>query len=103
MRHNLIPLFLIRLTDAEVNECPKCLNRRPKIEDHSIYLPSDENFEEGYRIPLQLYHTISYIPTTVPTKRELVELSRYSLTPDAPKWNPHTEEYGNQEHSMLNY
>ena len=103
MNNNLIPPSMIRLTDAEVNECPKCLSRHPKIEDHSIYFPSDENFEEGYRIPLQLYGTILYIPTTVPTKREFVELARYNLTPDAPEWNPHTEVYGNQEHSMLNY
>ena len=85
MRHNLIPPFMVRLTGAEVNECPKCLSRHPRIEDHSIYFPSDENFEEGYRIPLQLYGTISYIPTTVPTKRELLELARYNLTPDAPE------------------
>lgn len=103
MKHNLIPPFMIRLAGAEVNECPKCLSRHPRIEDHSIYFPNDENHSEGYRIPLQLHGTISYLPTNIPTSRELVELTRYNLTPDTPEWNPHTDVYGNQEHSMLNY
>ena len=25
------------------------------------------------------------------------------MTPDSPEWNPHTDVYGNQEHSMLNF
>ena len=103
MKHNLIPPFMIRLSGAEVNECPKCLSKFPKIEDHSIYFPSDDNSEDGYRIPLQLFGTISYLPTTVTTKKELIELTQYNLTPDMPEWNPHSDVYGNQEHSMLNY
>ena len=27
MKHNLIPLFMIRLAGAEVNECPKVLSK----------------------------------------------------------------------------
>ncbi len=34
MKHNLIPPFMIRLSGAEVNECPKCLSKHPRIEDH---------------------------------------------------------------------
>ena len=103
MKHNLIPPFMIRLSGAEVNECPKYLSWFPRIKDHSIYFPDDNNYEEGYCIPLQLYGTISYPLTTVPTEKELVELNKYNLTPDSPEWNPHTEVYGNQEHSMLNF
>ena len=103
MKHNLIPPFMIWLFGAEVNECPKCLKKYAKIEDHSIYFPDDKGSDDGYQIPLQLHGTISYFPTTSPTKRELLELPRYNLTPDPPEWNPHTEVYGNQERSMLNY
>lgn len=37
------------------------------------------------------------------SNKEWNQLTKYNLTPDSPKWNPHTEVYGNQEHSMLNY
>ena len=47
MKHNLIPPFMIRLAGAEVNECPKCLSKYPKIEDHSIYFPDGEESDEG--------------------------------------------------------
>ena len=52
---------------------------------------------------MQLYGTISYLPTTVHTEKELIDLKKYNLTPESPEWNPHTEVYGNQEHSMLNF
>ena len=90
MKHNLIPPFMIRLAGAEVNECPKCLSRRPKIEDHSIYFPDDDDRNEGFRIPMQLHGTISYIPTNVTTEKELLELPKYNLTPDVPEWDPHS-------------
>ena len=102
MKHNLTPRS-IRLSGAEVNECPKYLSCKPRIEDYSIYFLDDEDFENGYRIPLELHGAISYIPISVPTKRELMELARFNLTHDPLEWNPHTEVYGNQEQSMLNY
>ena len=103
MKHNLNPPFMIRLASAEVNECPKCQRKFPRIEDHSIYFPNDDSHEDGYQIPLQLYGTISYLPTTITTKKELIELTQYNLIPDMPEWNPHSDVNGNQEHSMLNY
>ena len=48
MKHNLIPPFMIRLAGAEVNECPKCLSRNPKVEDHSIYFPDEDDYDDGY-------------------------------------------------------
>ena len=86
-----------------MNECPKYLSRRPTIADHSIYFPEDDDYDQGYRIPLQLHGTISYLPTPISNKEDLIELPQFNLTPNTPEWNPHTEVYGNQEHSMLNY
>ena len=46
MKHNLNPPFMIRLASAEVNECPKCQRKFPRIEDHSIYFPNDDSHED---------------------------------------------------------
>ena len=96
MKHNLIPPFMILLARADVNEYPKCLIRHLRIENHSIFFPNDDDYELRYRIPLQLHGTTSYLPTTVPTRTKLLELSCFNLTPDTPEWDPHTKVYGNQ-------
>ena len=100
MEVNLIPPFMMRLTGLTINECPKFLSTNPSIEDHSIYFPTNY-----VRIPLQLEGTISYIPTRAPTAQELKENEgQYLLlTPNMPSWDPHTDEFKNQELAMVDY
>ena len=43
----LIPPFMMRLTDIQIDECPKFLDRKPTIKNHSVYFPKDD-----IRIPL---------------------------------------------------
>ena len=100
MEVNLVPPFMMRLTGIEVDECPKFLAKVPSDHHHSMYFP-----EEDIRIPFQLEGIISYIPTRAPTDDELAnEEGHYLLlTPNLPVWNPHTPDYKDQEHAMLDY
>ena len=66
MEENLIPPFMMRLAGIEVDECPKFLSRRPTESNHSMLFP-----DAGVRIPFQLDGIISYLPTRLPTNKEL--------------------------------
>ena len=61
--------------------------------------------DKDIRIPFQLEGIISYIPTCAPTDDELInEEGHYLLlTPNLPIWDPHTSNYKDQEHAMLDY
>ena len=101
MDNNLVPPFMMRLAGIEVNECPKFLSEFPTIKNHAILFR-----EENIRIPLQLKNTISYIPTRVPTKDELLlmgtpDIKVMFLTPNSPSWNPHNETFESQENGMV--
>ena len=90
----------MRLTGIEVDECPKFLSKDPNDSNHSMYFPDD-----NIRIPFQLEGIISYIATRTPTDDELIhEQGHYLLlTPNLPIWDPHTCDYRDQEHAMLDY
>ena len=100
MEVNLLPPFMMRLAGIEVDECPKFLSKNPKDSNHSMYFPN-----EDIRIPFQLEGIISYIPTRAPTDEELMkEEGHYLLlTPNLPIWDPHTGDFRDQEHAMLDY
>ena len=57
------------------------------------------------RIPFQLEGIILYIPTRIPSTDELDKQSGsyLLLTPNMPKWNPHTSIYKDQEFGMMDY
>ena len=57
------------------------------------------------RISLHLKGIVSFIPTRCPSKRELKELEGHYLliTPNLPIWDPHTDEFRDQEYSMVDY
>ena len=38
----LIPLFIMRASGVEINECPKLLAKKPTIKYHSIYVPEED-------------------------------------------------------------
>ena len=100
MEENLIPPFMMRLAGIEVDECPKFLAKSPTEHNHSMFFA-----EADTRIPFQLEGIISYLPTRVPTARELDENtgSYLLLTPNMPKWDPHTHLYRDQELGMTDY
>ena len=99
MTVNLIPPFMMRLAGLVVNECPKIFSSNPSEEDHSVYFPDHE-----LRLPLQLHHTTSYLPTRRPHQDELQTKDEvYNLTPDSPGWNPHDTTYSESESAMLDF
>ena len=100
MEENLIPPFMMRLAEIEVDECPKFLSRNPTESNHSMLFP-----EAGVRIPFQLDGIISYLTTRLPTSKELKdkEGTYLMLTPNMPTWDPHTDIYRDQEYRMTDY
>ena len=100
MEVNLIPPIMMRLAGIEVNECPKFLSGNPSEADHSAYFK-----EHDIRIPFSLEGIISYIPTRIPTQKEMKDHEgRYlPITPNTPEWNPHTDLYKDQEYAMTDY
>ena len=100
MEENLIPPFMMRLAGVEVDECPKFLSKKPSERNHSMLFPEAE-----VRILFQLDGIISYVPTRLPTNRELkdAEGSYLMLTPNMPTWDPHTDIYRDQEYEMTDY
>ena len=90
--------MMMRLAGLEVNECPKFLAPKgASDEHHSIYFP-----KHGLRIPFLLHGTISYIPTRLPTAEEL-EQEALPLTLDIDNWDPHSDDYDQQEALMTDY
>jgi hypothetical protein len=99
MDHNLIPPFMMRLAQLQVDEVPKFMTPCPTIENHSIYCSRNE-----YRIPLQLHGIISFFPTRLPTDEEIREIPiSIELTPPTPSWDPHSTSYSQQESNMMDY
>ena len=97
MDHNLLPPFMLREAGILLKDVPKIQVEDPSEEDHAITFS-----ETGFRIPLSLWGTFSYFPTTKPTKDDLVDPSEvYMLTPS--RWNPHSDAYAKNEEAMLDW
>ena len=97
MDNNLLPPFMLRENGIEVRDTPKIQMEQPTEADHAITFP-----ETGLRIPLSLWGTFSYFPTTMPTPEELMDPENVqSLTPTT--WNPHSDVYARNEESMLDW
>ena len=97
MKNNLIPPFIMREVGIEVNDVPKIQVGDPSKRDHSIYFK-----ETGFRIPMALWGTFSYFPSSKPTVEELQASDDiYLLTPS--RFNPHNDGYAVNEDSMLDW
>ena len=97
MDHNLLPPFMLREAGIKLQDTPKIQLGQPTEEDHAITFP-----ETGFRIPLSLWGTFSYFPTTKPSKEDLVDPTDvYLLTPT--RWNPNTDAYARNEEAMLDW
>ena len=96
---SLIPPFIMRLADIEIDECPKFLAKAPTVKNHSVYFS-----QYDLRLPLHIRGIISYLPARTPTDDEVANLAiQLELTPDTPDWDSHSEAYQQQEESMLTY
>ena len=87
MSYNLIPPFMMREAGIKLRDVPKIQVDDPMEDDHALVFP-----EMGLRLPLSLWGTFSYFPTTKLTMEDLAEPEEvYFLTP--PRWNPHSDAY----------
>ena len=97
MSNNLLPPFMLRESGITTNEVPKIHVSSPTEEHHSIMFQ-----ETNFQIPLSLYGTFSYFPTSKPSTEDLEEPDYvYVLTPTT--WNPHSDAYVIIEESMLDW
>ena len=97
MNYNLIPLFMIREAGIRLRDTPQIHVDDPSEDDHSIVFS-----ETGFRIPLSLWGSFSYFPTTKLTMADLDSpYEVYVLTPS--QWNPHMDAYAWNEESMLDW
>ena len=99
MENNLVPPFMMRLAQIEINEEPKVLATNPTPVHHSMYC-----LRTDVRIHFSLKGIVSYIPTRRPTQDKFNQiLTRIKLTPPNPSWNPHNVRYADQEAHMLDH
>ena len=97
MLNNLLPPFMLRDSGITINEVPKTHVSSQTEEHHSIMFQ-----ETNFKIPLSLYGTFSYFPTSKPSIKDLEEPDDvYVLTHTI--WNPHSDTYVINEESMLDW
>ena len=97
MKHNLLPPFILRQAGIEVNDTPKIQVTEATKQHHSIYFT-----ETDLRIPLSLWSTFSYFPSSKPTWEEMQGSDDiYLLTPG--NFNPHDSAYALNEDSMMDW
>jgi hypothetical protein len=97
MNNYLIPPFIMREAGIIVNDVPKIHVNNPTEEHHAIL-----SQETGLQIPLSLWGTSSYFPTTKPTKDQLKEPPDvYLITPG--RWDPHNDAYAFNEEAILDW
>ena len=96
--HNLLPLFILREANVEVNDKAKIHASDPSIEDHSIYVQ-----DHDLRIPLQLNGIFSYFHTRCPSPDELEHCQKVIMTPEGFSWDPYSTHFSTNEESMLDF
>ena len=97
MKHNLIPPFLMRLAQLELDKEPKFL---AKTRHWSIMFCSGTNT----RLHFSLHGIVSYLSTHLLTPKYFNKVdARIKLTPPATVWNPRDPCYEDQEANMLDY
>jgi hypothetical protein len=97
MKNNLLPPFILRQAGIEVNDVPKIHTNEPTQSTHSVTFK-----ETNFTIPLSLWGTFSYFPTSKPTADGMQASDEiYMLTPST--FNPHDDSYAMNEASMLDW
>ena len=98
MHNNLIPPFIIREAGVTINDTPKIHMKEPGVDDHAIIFNTD-----NFRIHLKLHGIFSYLPTSKPTKSQILDCEDVYLLSPEHKWNPHDEAYAHNEDSILDH
>ncbi|MGH7954921.1 MAG: hypothetical protein ACREOZ_03080 [Gloeomargaritales cyanobacterium] len=93
LTHSLLCPNQLRTNGVVVDDVP-CHPSNDRNSTHSIYFP-----REDYRIPLDLFGCISYIPTRSPTTFELDNCEWLDLTADD-DWDPHSPDFKRQEEDI---
>ena len=98
LKHNIIAPFIMRTAGVSIDDKPKIHCDDPSVDNHCIKFNDSD-----LRIPLKLHGIFSYFKSRKPTIKELHELPKLFLTPDADDWNPHTSTFSSNEDSMLDF
>ena len=99
MEHNLIPPFVMRLAQLDLDKEPKFPAKNPTLEHHSMFFPRTNT-----RLHFRLHSIVSYLPTCLLTPEEFNEVNtQIELKPPSALWNSHDPRYEDQEANMLDY
>ena len=102
MQPNLIPLFIMREANLEVNDVPRIHIRDELIrESHSIMI-----LQVDLQIPFQLSGVFSYFATRSLINKEIEEFDwmyMVLITPDTNVWDPYCDSYADQEENFLDF
>lgn len=93
----LLCLNQLRAYGLLVDDVPMHLAPKSRPPSHSIKCQ-----EEDFIIPLFLKGVFSYFPSRTPTIEELETCKRIHLT-DEHDWNPHSNEFQNQENNIMEH
>ncbi len=92
MDHSLLNPNQLRDNGLTVDCCPR---QYDKSSMHAVYLP-----EEDLSLPFNMHGCISYLPTRLPTEKELERCSYVEMTSER-KWNPYSDTFQDIERPLL--
>jgi len=93
MKNSLICPNQLRANGLTVDDCPKHLAPRNQPSSHSLHAPM-----EDLTIPLKLKGVTSFFSTRTLTVQE-VETCKWVYMSDEHNWDPHSEDYQEQENN----
>ena len=96
MKHTLLCPNQMRDNGIQVEDTPCQFDSQSR---HAIIIPKTDADPE-LTLPLELRGIISFIPTRLPTEREIEHCSRVELTSSSP-WEPYSERFKAEEKSIL--
>ena len=99
MEHSLLCPMQLRDNDVLLDECPKCKTDNPTVDTHTIRALDEHDNE--IRIPLTLRGVSSTVNISTPTIKQYHELPHVTLTSRDTTWDPHNEDYQEQEESFF--
>eukprot|EP00590_Aulacoseira_subarctica_P011644 CAMPEP_0172424146 /NCGR_PEP_ID=MMETSP1064-20121228/21716_1 /TAXON_ID=202472 /ORGANISM="Aulacoseira subarctica , Strain CCAP 1002/5" /LENGTH=1711 /DNA_ID=CAMNT_0013165931 /DNA_START=811 /DNA_END=5943 /DNA_ORIENTATION=- len=91
MDHSLLNPNQLRDNGLTVDCCPR---QYDKSSMHAIYFP-----EEDLSLPFQMHGCISYLPTRLPTTKELEDCRYIEMTSER-KWDPYSDDFQDIERPL---
>ena len=93
----------ICLNDVIVNDTPKFLCRNVDDQSHALIMKNEDNDNEEFVLPLELFGVISGFITRKATVTEFENCPRYVLTFEGPEYDPSSSAYEEQEEAMIDF